>query len=102
MAGRALVGPAGRLPPGERAIVQAEGHEVVVFNVEGRCHAVQNRCPHAGAALLTSGSIRGGEVVCDWHDLCFDLRTGESDSGWELRVYRTGLDEQGRIYVELP
>jgi 3-phenylpropionate/trans-cinnamate dioxygenase ferredoxin subunit len=102
MANRMLVGSDGALRPGERALVEAGGHEVVVFNVAGRCHAVQNRCPHAGAPLLSSGSIRDGRLVCGWHDLCFDLASGESDSGWELRVYRTGLDEKGRLFVELP
>ena len=82
---RIHIGPAEGLPPGPRKLVEDAGQEVVVFNVGGCWRAVQNRCPHAGAPLLTSGSIRDGGVVCDWHDLCFDLQTGESDSASRSR-----------------
>ena len=73
---------------------------MLVLNVGGRFHAVENRCPHAGASLQTAGSIRGDQLVCDWHDMCFDLATGESDSGFELRVYRVAADQDGCLYVE--
>lgn len=90
------------LPSGGRRLVEAPGHEVLVLNAGGRCHAVQNRCPHASAALLGSGTLRGGEIVCDWHDIGFDVQTGQSDSGFELQVYPTEVDAEGLLWIELP
>jgi nitrite reductase/ring-hydroxylating ferredoxin subunit len=98
---RLNVCPIRSLPPGERVLLEAAGQEIVVFNVDGRLCAVQNRCPHAGARLYMSGSVRGHELVCDWHDLAFCLRTGQSDAGFQLRVYPAGVDEAGNVWVEL-
>ena len=102
MAQRVVIGSAEQVRPGQRTLVETAGREVVVFNVDGRWHAVQNKCPHAGAPLMTSGSIRGSDLVCDWHDVCFDLKSGESDSGFELCVFPAGVDADGRLFVEIP
>jgi 3-phenylpropionate/trans-cinnamate dioxygenase ferredoxin component len=99
---RIVVCRAERLRPGGRRLLEAEGHQVVVLNTGERLHAVQNRCPHAGAQLFSAGELRGCTLTCRWHDLRFDLSTGASDAGFELRVYPTGIDELGRVWVELP
>ena len=90
---RHVVCPAGELPPGARRVVVVDGREIGVFNVEGRFHALLNRCPHGGAAIC-SGVVTGlsqssgpgdyrlerrGEFLrCPWHGWEFDMATGQS------------------------
>jgi hypothetical protein len=44
---------------------------------DGRRRVFARRCPHQGADLAL-GYVRGGCVVCPWHNLPFDLDTGRS------------------------
>ncbi|GLR87534.1 Rieske (2Fe-2S) protein [Bradyrhizobium iriomotense] len=90
---RHVVCSADELPPGSRKVVVVDGREIGVFNVEGRLHALLNRCPHGGAAIC-SGVVTGlsqssgpgdyrlerrGEFLrCPWHGWEFDMATGQS------------------------
>ena len=56
--GRHIIGRVSELPPGERRIVEVDGHLIGVFNVQGRYYALRNRCPHQGAPLCL-GAIKG-------------------------------------------
>lgn len=44
---------------------------------DGRRRVFARRCPHQGADLAL-GYVRGGRIVCPWHNLPFDLETGRS------------------------
>ncbi|SEO21047.1 Rieske [2Fe-2S] domain-containing protein [Halogranum amylolyticum] len=85
--------PTDELPPGERTIVDLNGHSVGVFNVDGEYYALKNDCPHQRAPLCmgkvtgTTSSATPGEVEwkddgkilrCPWHGWEFDIATGES------------------------
>ncbi|CAM2172750.1 3-phenylpropionate/trans-cinnamate dioxygenase ferredoxin component [Paraburkholderia sacchari] len=69
------IGAADSLAPGQRKLAFIDGRSVVVFNVEGSLHAVENSCPHNGASLA-SGRLEGNLITCPAHGLRFDLRTG--------------------------
>lgn len=106
---RYLVAKAADVPAGERLVVQIEGRSVGVFNVDGDFFALLDRCPHAGAALCSFGTVygvssapepdapisfEGGRSIrCPWHQWEFDIRTGEAfyDRG-NTRVRRYGVD----------
>jgi nitrite reductase/ring-hydroxylating ferredoxin subunit len=85
--------PVDELPPGERTIVELNGHSVGVFNVEGEYYALKNDCPHQRAPLCmgkvtgtTSATEPGavdwennGHILrCPWHGWEFDIETGRS------------------------
>lgn len=85
--------PADELPPGERTIVDLNGHSVGVFNVDGEYYALKNDCPHQRAPLClgkitgTTAATEPGDVEwtddghilrCPWHGWEFDIETGES------------------------
>jgi nitrite reductase/ring-hydroxylating ferredoxin subunit len=85
-----VIGRAEDLPPGERMIVDVDGHSIGVFNVDGKLFALLNRCPHQGAALCQGTVTRVLEadqpgayrydvgrplLQCPWHSWEFDLRT---------------------------
>jgi 3-phenylpropionate/trans-cinnamate dioxygenase ferredoxin subunit len=90
---RHVVAKADDLQPGEHKVVEVNGREVGLFNIDGEFFALSNRCPHE-AGPLCSGMITGivlsdgpgkyrlerkGESLrCPWHGWEFDLRTGHS------------------------
>ena len=75
-----------------------------MFNVGGRYHAVENRCPHQGGpvceghvtgTLLWDEAARGPIwtdelpiLVCPWHGIEFNLDTGRGLGGIELALRR--------------
>lgn len=66
---------AGELAPGQWRVVDAEGAQIVVFNLDGEYFAIEDLCTHDGGQL-TGGSIEGGEIVCPRHGARFCIRTG--------------------------
>ncbi|MBI5463018.1 MAG: non-heme iron oxygenase ferredoxin subunit [Gammaproteobacteria bacterium] len=63
------------LPPGNRCVVDVDGVEVAVFNLNGDYCAIEDVCTHDGGEL-SSGEIEGEEIVCPRHGARFNLRTG--------------------------
>ena len=103
--------------PGDRIVVEVDGQEIGVFNVNGEYHAVPNFCPHQ-AGPLCQGPVTGrmavgddgwewtyeqeGEIVtCPWHGWKFDLTTGVNikDDGYAVPTYPVTV-EDGVIYVD--
>jgi naphthalene 1,2-dioxygenase ferredoxin component len=52
-----------------------DGKQVALFNVDGAIHALENSCPHGGAAL-SGGTVCGRHVTCRAHGWRFDVTTG--------------------------
>ena len=48
---------------------------VVVFWLDGRAYAIEDRCPHLGFPLH-QGTAESGLVTCHWHHARFDLESG--------------------------
>jgi 3-phenylpropionate/trans-cinnamate dioxygenase ferredoxin component len=70
-----VVGDAAELAPGQRKLAFIDGRSIVVFNLGGTFHAIDNACPHNGASLA-SGQLEGCLLRCPAHGLRFDVRTG--------------------------
>jgi 3-phenylpropionate/trans-cinnamate dioxygenase ferredoxin subunit len=69
------VAPASELAPGSHRVVDADGVQVAVFNVNGEFLAVEDVCTHDGGDLA-GGTLEGDVVVCPRHGAKFCLRTG--------------------------
>jgi len=84
--------PLAEFPEGRGRAVKLNGVELAVFKLEGRLYALQNACPHEGAALA-DGTIEGSEVVCPGHGYRFNLRTGACSTTPDLcaRAYKVAL-----------
>ncbi|SAL88615.1 Rieske (2Fe-2S) domain-containing protein [Caballeronia terrestris] len=63
------------LNTGSRMLAHVEGRSIALFNIEGVVHAIDNTCPHNGAALA-SGRLDGHVLQCPAHGLRFDLVSG--------------------------
>ncbi len=69
------VGQVDDFAPGEKKLAFVDGRSIIVINLAGTIHAIDNACPHNGAAL-SGGTLEGSVLRCPAHGLRFDLRTG--------------------------
>ena len=67
---------ASEIPPGEMKIVEIDGHEIAIANVNGEFVAFQNECTHRGGPL-GEGILMGEVVECPFHAGQFNVKTGE-------------------------
>ncbi|MBS3104675.1 non-heme iron oxygenase ferredoxin subunit [Candidatus Woesearchaeota archaeon] len=65
------------LKPGENKVVNVNGIEVALFNVDGEFFAISNTCLHRGGPL-GEGMLEGDTVACPWHGWRFNVKTGVS------------------------
>ena len=79
MASFLKVAAVSELPPGGAKVVEAQGKEIALFNVNGSLYALDNLCPHAGGPLA-EGTVQEDAIECPWHGACFNLKTGKSSS----------------------
>lgn len=49
--------------------------EIVVCNVKGQIHALDNICTHA-LARMSEGRLKGTRLICPMHGAAFDIRNG--------------------------
>lgn len=106
-----------------RKVLAVGGVEVGVFHLEKQFYAYVNSCPHADGpacqgillsctteAFTPEGGSEGRvfsktqlNVVCPWHGMEFDIRTGEHplDKRWRLRKLGVRVQD-GDVYVALP
>lgn len=62
---------------GKLLAAQLEGRKVLLTRVQGKVHAVVDRCPHMGMSLA-KGRITDGVVTCPWHNSRFDFCSGKN------------------------
>ncbi|PYE16671.1 3-phenylpropionate/trans-cinnamate dioxygenase ferredoxin subunit [Paraburkholderia silvatlantica] len=96
-----LAGMADELAPGQRKLVFVDGRSIVLFNIEGQLHAIDNACPHNGASLA-SGPLEGCMVRCPAHGLRFDVRSGcmPGTAGLKLTTFPVRAVE-GKLLVSV-
>ena len=64
------------LNDGEGTVVEANGHTIALFRIEGDFYAIGNECTHTGGPL-GEGDLDGTTVICPWHGSQFDITSGE-------------------------
>lgn len=69
--------PLDSFPPGSKQAFTIADRRVALFNVEGKLHAIDDTCPHAGASLA-AGSLKGTNISCPWHAIAFDVTSGRA------------------------
>jgi len=63
------------LVPGTRRLVDVDGSQLVVFNLDGKYYAIEDVCTHDGGRL-TGGEVEGDQIICPRHGARFCIRTG--------------------------
>lgn len=88
--------------PGEGLKVEAAGLTLAVFNADGQFHVTDDACTH-GPGSLSEGYLDGEVIECNFHQGCFNVRTGEVVSPpcvVPVKTYPT-IVEDGTVYIEL-
>jgi nitrite reductase (NADH) small subunit len=117
------VGRIADIQDGGKIVVETEGEQIGVFRIGNEFFAWKNKCPHQGGPVC-QGRIynkvlevldvdlksRGRDfdhstthIVCPWHGLEFDIRTGEFAGASAVKImnlegYPTQVQD-GDVYV---
>lgn len=73
------------VPEGKMHRVAFPPYDILLANVAGVFHAIEDACPHSGFSLCT-GKLDGSLVTCPGHSWVLDVRDGR------VRLPR-GVDE---------
>ena len=65
------------LSDGEVMMIEIDGQDVMLANLEDKFYAISDECPHAGGSL-SQGHVDNGEIECPVHGGLFDIKTGEN------------------------
>ncbi|MDA0264786.1 MAG: non-heme iron oxygenase ferredoxin subunit [Chloroflexi bacterium] len=82
------------LRPGEMIGVEVSDQQVLVSNIDGTIHAIDDMCSHA-YACLSDGELRGKEVECPLHGGAFNAITGEPiapPANTSVRVFQVQIE----------
>jgi nitrite reductase/ring-hydroxylating ferredoxin subunit len=91
------------LAPGTMLMVQVDGTDILLVNLNGEIRATQGVCSHEYFEL-DKGFLTGDTLTCALHLSRFDLFSGEAldpPAELPLRVYPVFV-EDGQIVLELP
>ena len=88
-------------PPGGTLKVEVAGLSLAVYNVDGTFYVTDDACTH-GPGSLSEGFLDGEIIECNFHQGCFNVRTGEVVAPpcvVPVKTYKT-LVENGVLFVE--
>jgi nitrite reductase/ring-hydroxylating ferredoxin subunit len=92
------------LAPGAMRRFEPVGADpILLCNVDGAFHAVEDDCTHA-LATLSEGELDGAVIACPLHGGRFDVITGQAlrlPCKQPLRTYPVTVID-GEVWVELP
>lgn len=94
--------PLARLKREQRCIIPNADAEILLLEVDGAVHALDNLCPHQ-TMTLDHGLIdpEDGTLTCLHHQWCFRLRDGQgTNNKARVRTYATKV-ESGYIWIEV-
>ena len=90
------------VPPGQAIKVETGGLTLAVFNVDGAFRVTDDACTH-GPGSLSEGYLEGEVIECNFHQGCFNVRTGEVVKPpclVPIKTYPTVLEDD-IVYLEL-
>jgi len=90
------------IPEGSSKLICLGKKSIALFNIDGKIYAIHNICPHEGGPL-NEGTLDGCQVICPWHGIPFDVRTGHStsDEGFGVSVFETKIEEKD-VFLKTP
>jgi len=102
MSRRVLLGQAADFQTGQGRVVEADGKDLALFNVDGAYYALDNACSHRGGPL-GEGDLEGTTVVCPWHAWRWDVTTGANVNNPAVKMACFPVTVEGDlVWAELP
>jgi nitrite reductase/ring-hydroxylating ferredoxin subunit len=81
-------------------LLELNGKEIMIANLDGKFYALNDRCSHTNAPL-SMGHIQGNIVTCPMHGARFDITTGKKMSDPKFPSLKTdSLPENLQKYME--
>jgi nitrite reductase (NADH) small subunit len=87
----------GEIAEGRSKLCEINNRHVAVFNIEGKHHAIDDYCPHAGGSL-SDGWVEKDCAVCPLHGYEFSLENGQSPYGYLNDTFEVKV-ENGEVFV---
>jgi nitrite reductase/ring-hydroxylating ferredoxin subunit len=90
-----------QVEPGQALRVEMAGLAVAVYNVDGAFYVTDDQCTH-GPGLLSEGFLDGEVIECNFHQGCFNVRTGEVTAPpciVPIKTYPATV-ENGSVYIQ--
>ena len=92
-------GTIAEVPPGQAKLIEIEGKQIALFNLDGTFYAIDNACTHVGGSLA-EGFVEEGQVEGPWHGARFDIKTGavlsapaaEGVASYKVRVVGSDIE----------
>ena len=79
--------------------VRVGGREVVVCNVGGRLHAIEDTCAHQGMPL-SSGHLEGKTLTCAYHGWAYDVASGRCLTDRTFHAARFAVEVRaGEVWI---
>ena len=77
------VAPVEQMGPGQTRLINIDGVDIAVFNLDGEYFAIEDRCTHDDSSMLGCGLdpediIDGDQIICPRHGARFCIKTGEA------------------------
>ncbi len=85
---------AAEVQPGRPCAVRAGARDLVVCNVGGRLHALEDLCGHQGMPL-SSGDLEGTTLTCAYHGWAYDVRSGRCLTDRSFQLARFPVEVRG-------
>ncbi len=88
------------IPLNGSKLVMVGDTPVALFNINGKIHAWDNRCPHRGASL-SDGNISETRIQCKFHLWEFDVKTAcaVENETIKIKTYPVKV-ENGKVFME--
>lgn len=64
------------LPPGQRLVVEYEGEDVGLINLNSEIYAISDVCTHDDGPLM-EGELEDDCIICPRHGARFNIKTGD-------------------------
>jgi nitrite reductase/ring-hydroxylating ferredoxin subunit len=90
------------VPSGEAIRIEVAGLTLAVYNVDNTFYVTDDACTH-GPGSLSEGFLDGEVIECNFHQGCFNVRTGEVVTPpcvVPIKTYKAFV-EQGAVYIEV-
>jgi nitrite reductase/ring-hydroxylating ferredoxin subunit len=87
---------------GEALKVETAGLTLAVYHVGADFYVTDDACTH-GPGSLSEGFLDGDVIECNFHQGCFNVRTGEVVTPpcvVPIKTYKT-IVEDGAVYIEV-
>lgn len=86
-----------RITPNKPQLLIVDGVRICLVLYAEAFYAVQDACTHNRESLSKGRVNHLGEIICPWHEYCFNLNTGRELSlrSNDLKTYSIKIDETG-------